>query len=172
MLFKKEDFTCSQCSEDSDTPPTIVADGKCFGPTSRKIRHLEELGPHPDDKAKLGQSTTFKQRTFLSKMRERKLLRYLNLFFICQKYFPSDLTKIFSVGQKYFPSLKNISRPSKIFSVSQNISRLSKIFPVSQKYFPSGQKYFPSLKNNTHLTCLPHWSQVKYFLSLKNISRL
>ena len=155
MKFTPKDFTCSQCSgsEDIDTPPTIVADGKCFGPTSRKIRHLEELKPHPDDKTKLNQSTTFKQRTFLSKMRERKLLRYLNIVSIWKNIF--CLSKIFSVCQKYFPSVKNISR-------------LSKIFPVCQKYFPSIEKYFPSLKNISHHSKIFPVTQ-KYLPSLENI---
>ena len=50
----------------------MVGDGKCDGPTKRKVKHLTEVNAAEEDDIVLGEATQFKDRTFLPDIKERK----------------------------------------------------------------------------------------------------
>ena len=74
IRLKKEDFMCEECGQ---TPKYIVADGKMTAPTVRKVKHLAELDHHEDDEQVLLQGSHAKDRVFLSRKQERKLVQQL-----------------------------------------------------------------------------------------------
>ena len=68
-------FICPSCG---DTPSYLVGDGEKMGITKRKVKDMTELQPHQNDKQILAQATTFQERTFIEKRKERKsICRFL-----------------------------------------------------------------------------------------------
>ena len=69
-----DDKYAFSCPNHGVNPKWIVADGKNIGPTKSKCKNLNELDCNPDDTEVLSQSTTNKDRTFLSNKIERSLV--------------------------------------------------------------------------------------------------
>ena len=65
------------CPTHGNSPRFLNTDGKNLGPLKRKVRNISELEKHPEDREVLGQSTFFKNRTFLSNIKERTLVLQL-----------------------------------------------------------------------------------------------
>lgn len=59
------------CPKHKTSPKWIVADGKAVGPLKRRVSHIKELDIADDDTNVLVQSTSFKDRLFLSFKKER-----------------------------------------------------------------------------------------------------
>ena len=66
-----EVFSCPACGL---SPKYLVADGKADGPVKRRVDHLGELDHAEEDEEVLPQASHFKDRVFLSEIRERKMV--------------------------------------------------------------------------------------------------
>ena len=65
------------CDDCGQTPKYIVADGKMTAPTIRKVQHLDELSPEEDDKQVWPHGSYIKDRVYLKRKKERKLVNNL-----------------------------------------------------------------------------------------------
>ena len=60
-----------QCPKHGSSPVWLNTDGKCLGPTKKRVKGLKELEPHEDDTEVFSQSTTFQDRVLLPILKER-----------------------------------------------------------------------------------------------------
>ena len=122
QTFFNEDWICDGQDGCGETPELLLCDAKAAGPQLDKVAHLSELEPHSQDSNVLDAGSTFKDRVFLFKKKERSLTKQL----VDGDISPQD-----------FVSSRNITTESGIL-IKNMVSRLISDFgevPSAYKYW-------------------------------------